>query len=174
MPSIKHAVAAAAVTMVMSTGASAQAFLGGAVGQGRVDTDLVDDRGTGGKVFGGYRFSTGVAVEATYFYYGKLTDPAGVSLPEGVSLEGTGLGLGLAYSAELNRVIGAVRAGWAENKVKLGGPLGSDSDRDGKPYLGVSLGYRVTPHISIDAAADFTKFDSEKIRLITLGATFWF
>ena len=168
MPSIKHAIAAAAVTMVMSTGASAQAFLGGAVGQGRLDTDLdVDNRATGGKVFGGYRFSTGVAVEATYFYYGKLKE-------SGVSLDGAGLGLGVAYSSEVDRVIGAVRAGWAENKLKLNGPLGSASDRDGKPYFGLGLGYKVTPHISIDATADFTKFDSESVRLITLGATFWF
>jgi len=173
---------AAALLASFAGGARAEVFIGGAIGEGHADIDLnIDKTATGGKVFGGYRFSNGFAVEATYFYYGKLSASG---LIEGRSasanLEGTAPALGVAYFDQSDRIVFVARAGIGRNKAELSGTVSgigsaSTSATSTRPYLGISVGYRINQNLSIDLAGDFTKFefmgDTGNTRLISLGLT---
>jgi len=94
------------VALDASAAAQVQFYAGGDVGLGRVDVDCseVDDcdkNAVGFKVYGGYRFDAGWAVEAGYFDWGKVTASgslASVGLPSTMfseSIESTGFGIGL-------------------------------------------------------------------------------
>src|SRR5690348_7295456 len=108
MRKLKQLAIATFILGSLAGGAQAQGFIGGAIGQSHVNVDLnIDKTATGAKVFGGYRFSNGLALEATYFYYGKLTE----SVPSAsASLEGTAPALGVAYFDESDKVVFAFRA----------------------------------------------------------------
>lgn len=73
---------AASLAMLAATAAQAQGYVGAAAGWAKTDADWADIRAeggtcdntsTGGKVYGGYKFTSNWAVELVYFDRGKVT-----------------------------------------------------------------------------------------------------
>jgi len=60
----------------------------------------------------------------------------------------------------------------------FGGFSVSDSENHTKAYYGLGVGYQLMPNLSLDAAADFSKWafdtDSGNARLLSLGVTLSF
>jgi OOP family OmpA-OmpF porin len=188
----------AALALAASAAAQAQFYAGGNVGLGRTDVDCseVDDcdkNAVGFKVYGGYRFDAGWAVEAGYFDWGKVT-ASGSLASEGLpstmlsgSIESTGFGIGLAYFLPIpGEWTGVVRFGAVQNRsrVDISDPTlsFSESNSDWFTYVGLGVGYRLTPQFAITAEADFSRtrwggggeYESDNVQLYSIGLRYAF
>ena len=164
---ISLSLAATALALAASA-ASAQVYVGGALGLSHQSTDCIgncDNSSVGYKLFGGYKFNQFVAIEGTYADYGdaKYSEP-GYS----ERLSGTSFGIGAAGFYDFHPRWTAVgRVGLASNKLKLSASDGfSTSESKIKPYFGLGVGFRVARMTTIEAGADFTRFelDNESAR----------
>jgi OmpA-OmpF porin, OOP family len=182
---MKKQVLLAVAALALSSVAAAQTY--GVISAGKSKHDLdcdgaatCDDSGTAFKLLGGYKFTPNFAVEGGYMSYGKTkAADTGISL----NLEVDGFGIGGAFHQDFATNWNfAARLGVAQMKAKArataGGISGSDSDSSAQPYGGLSLGYRFTKQLSLDAAWDFSraKVAGEKVdvRALSLGLTFDF
>lgn len=191
IPALKHLrpIVVAAAAVVCTPAALAQVYVGGSVGTTEANLDCsgtlgCNNDGNGGKVFAGYSFGNGLALEAVYQNFGKATstqDNAGT--PVVVELGSTGVGVGLAIGgAASDDWSFIVRVGMVRNKVgsRIAGATAGPSDglQSTQPYSGVSIGYRVTRKASIDLAFDGSRVKistgSYNVRAVGLGATLSF
>ena len=176
----KFAFAAAAVLSLAASVASAEPYVSGAVGASNYRLDEgcgwanCDTSPLGYRLIGGYRFGSGLSVEALYTDFGEM------DLSEygsGLKVKGTSFGVGLAASGEFSPLwSGVVRLGLTSNKLKAKGYgifYGSMDESDIRPYFGVGVGYNVTPGTTIELSADFTRFELEgeraDARLVSIG-----
>ncbi len=171
--------------LALSSSVFAQGYLGAAVGITKLSdsctgTTTCDDTDTGMKIFGGFKLMPNWGAELGYFDFGKTTATLGALSGE---LKATGIGAGVAFSGPLAPGWqGVARLGVARIKTKVSGTLGgitaSDSENHTKAYYGLGVGYQLWPNLSLDAAADFSKWkfdtDSGNARLLSLGVTYSF
>ena len=168
------------------TGAMAQSYVSGSVGQGSVDVDCAgiascDKKGTAFKVTGGYAYGNGISAELGYIDFGKakFTD-AGVN----ASASASGFSLGAAFEMPVAQdfTLGA-RLGIASLKTKISGSVSglgsaSVSETNAAPYYGFYGAYAVSKTTRIEFGADFSRgeFDGEKadVRALTAGLRFVF
>jgi OOP family OmpA-OmpF porin len=187
----KFVVALATVTAtLLSSGAHAQAYVGGAVGQSDINLDCsgvpnCETSDTGYKFFGGYKFTPNIAGEVTYFDWGKAggsaTSPFGTAE---ATVRGTGVGVGAAFFADFTpQWSGVARLGLASNKAKgearmNGAVLFSESQTKSTAYAGLGVSYAITKQLKIDGALDFSNLELEgekgNVRLFSIGLTFAF
>ena len=173
------AVAAVAVTLFSST-AFAESYVGGAIGQGRINLDCegaptCDNSDTGFKIFGGYKFMPNMAAEVTYFNFGKAK-AADTDLS--LSLKSSAFGVGVAFIGDFApQWSGVARVGIASVRVKadatLNGASGSESDSSTNAYVGFGLGYEISKGLSVTADIDLTRGkivgESGNLRMISVG-----
>jgi OOP family OmpA-OmpF porin len=168
-----------------SVGAHAEgAYVGLAAGGSQFNLDCVgttscDRSNTGFKLFGGYKLTDNVAVEAHYADYGKAKLSGTISgFDVTADVKMSGFGLGAAYLGDFTPDWnGVVRAGVARNKVKLEGAA-SDSQSKTKAYVGAGVGYKLTKEVALTAAVDYTEGeiggDKAKATLYTIGVNYNF
>ncbi|WP_457333826.1 porin family protein [Rhizobacter sp. P5_C2] len=181
----------ALIAMAGSVGAHAEGiYVGVAAGGTNVDVPCngindCDKSDTGFKLFGGYKLTENVAVEAHYADYGKAkVSGFGGGNPQAsgdAALTGFGFGVALLgdFATDWN---GVVRAGIARNKVKVSvtspGSSFSDSESKTKGYVGAGVGYKLTKEVSLTAAIDYTEGehngDKAKATLYTIGVNYSF
>jgi OOP family OmpA-OmpF porin len=169
--------------------AQAQPYVLLSAGSARLNVDCTgttscDSRGTGFKVMGGWKFLPSLAAEVGYFDYGKAKASAG-----GVTAEiaTTGFGAGVAFLQDISTDWNfAGRLGVASVKTKIsgtaGGASGSDSSTNTAPYAGLSIGYKLSKTVSIDAAWDLGRSKYAKngtdtsgnVNVLSLGVTMGF
>lgn len=164
---------------------SAPAFAGeGAHGFARAElgTSYINIEGDEGddnsySLRGGYFFNQNIGVEGFYTSYGEDSDG-------GVSAELDGFGLGVVGKTHfgpeadtgffLQGRAGVVRV---STDVAVSG-LGSASEDNTKPYLGVGAGYDFTPAFGLSLNYDYVKpnaFDTDmKVETFTFGGEFRF
>jgi hypothetical protein len=179
----------ALVFSAASGAAFAQPYVLLSAGTARLNADCTgttscDNRGTGFKVMGGYKFAPGLGVEAGYFDYGKSKASAG-----GVNAEisNTAIGAGVAFMQDIGSDWAfAGRLGIASVKTKISGNVGavsaSDSANNAAAYFGLSIGYKVSKSVSIDAAWDMGRSKYNKngadtagnINMLSVGVTLGF
>lgn len=166
------AAAAAAALLLASGNALAQVYLGGGLGPTSFDiecpgTSHCDTADSGYKLYGGYSFGNGLALEANYLDFGKAnadvsTYPYGTA---NVELRATAIGVGVAASGNFTSWLsGTARLGISQNKVRAKihyapWQVASDTQDKTAAYFGLALGFRVGPGVSFTAAADFTPFE---------------
>jgi OmpA-OmpF porin, OOP family len=148
-------------------------------------TTSCDKSNIGFKLFGGYKLTDNIAVEAHYADYGKAKlsgTISGVNVTADVRLSGFGAGVALMgdFTRDWN---GVVRAGIASNKLKRdrsasNGLSDFDSRTTVQGYLGAGLGYQLTRQISLNAAVDYTQgeYQGEMVNatLYTIGLNYNF
>lgn len=185
---IKH-IAAAAMAAFLAGGASAQVYVGGNFGVAKVsldcsDTLSCDTTDTAWKLYGGYKLDDTFAVEAGYIDFGqaKYTYDFDGDTVNG-KLTATGFTLAVAAHGQFTpEISGVARLGLAMLKTKVNESLGSlrvsDSESKARAYLGLGLGYAVTPKLNATVDADFStaKLAGEKgaVRSIGLGLAYKF
>lgn len=175
---------AAGVALLVGSGAQAQGYVGAAAGWTKLSADCseyaqCDKTGTGGKLYGGFKFANQLAVEATYFDWGKATGEVATASADGVSgrkvalavsnvatrrdeLRTTGFGVGVAYFMPFaTDWTGAARLGVAQNKGKatqsVAAVTESESKRSTQPYIGLGIGYNVSSNMTITGEVDFSR-----------------
>jgi OmpA-OmpF porin, OOP family len=167
----------------ISTAALAQTYVGITGGASRLDDcnssfDSCDKAAFGLKVYGGYKFTPNIALEAAYADLGKF-NASGPSGSFSGSTKLSAFSVGGAFFYELVPNVTAIaRLGLASGKVKLVADIPSKnfstSDTENKinPYLGVGLGYSLTPSWSINGTLDLNrmKFDGITKNTFMLGA----
>jgi OmpA-OmpF porin, OOP family len=171
--------------LAFSSAAFAQGYGGVALGVTKFSVDCggtstCDETDTGGKIFGGVKFTPNWGAELSYFDFGKANATLGAASSD---IKASAFGAGVAFSGVLNPGwTGVARLGLARVKTKvsvtIGGLTASDSENSTKAYYGFGIGYTVMPKLSIDAAADFSKWkfdtDSDNVRLLSIGLTYSF
>lgn len=199
---------AAGLALLVGSGAQAQGYVGAAAGWTKLNVDCsgttaCDTTSTGGKLYGGFKFASQLAVEATYFDWGKATAEADLSSLAGLSgrkvalavsgpvggleLRTTGVGVGMAYFMPFaNTWTGVARLGVAQNKGKLTGTLGGGSEtvstRSTQPYVGLGIGYNFSSNLTVTGEADFSRVkygaegetQTDRVQMYTLGLRFSF
>lgn len=180
--------AIALALMATTVAAQAEGYAGfsGGITSANIDcagTSSCDNSGTGGKVFGGFRLATGLGFEAFYASFGdaKATVPTGFG-PVNAKISSRSMGVALSFEAPLtpSLAVGS-RLGIASNRSKIsasGAAAGSEDESSTSSFFGLQLSWKVSPTVSLDLTADFSRFelfgDSYNTRLFGGGFTFRF
>jgi len=199
---------AAGTALMAATAVNAQGYAGAGAGPARIDIDCggatsCDKSSTGYKLYGGYQFGGGFAVEGVYFNWGKAKaggtlvindDVLGtITVNNGkVDIKADGFGAGIAYFFPVTpQWAPVVRLGIVRNKAKssasgtvVAGELtetvsGSVTDNYTAPYFGFGIGYKFMPNLTLTGEVDFSKVkyaEGEKAntRLVTVGVRYSF
>ncbi|MEY4561523.1 MAG: hypothetical protein RLZZ618_800 [Pseudomonadota bacterium] len=176
----KIALIVAASAAIFSSASFAQGYVGGALARTALDLDCdgtvsCEESATGFKLFGGYAFGNGFAVEGSYISFGTQN----VRALNSVDFKAHSFGIGAAYRYNFTpKWQAAARLGLARNTFKTSDVAGTESESKIQPTFGIGGSYKVLPKLSIDASLDFTrfKFDGETraASLLGVGATFSF
>jgi OmpA-OmpF porin, OOP family len=179
----------ALATLAFSAAASAQVYAVVSAGVSQHDVDCsgttsCDKSGTAFKIMGGYKFMPNLAGEVGYMDFGKTKVSVGST---NLDINVSGFGAGVAFHGDFSpNWVGVARLGLAQVETKLTasvpGASASDSDDNANVYGGLSIGYRVSKSVSIDAAWDFTRGkynkngldESGNVNAFSLGMTFSF
>lgn len=198
----------AGVALAGATAVNAQGYAGGGVGPARIDIDCTDTTScdkssTGFKLYGGYQFGGGLAVEGVYFNWGKAKAGGTLEINDDVfgtitvndakvQIKAYGVGAGIAYFFPVTpQWTPVVRLGIVRNKAKssasgtvVSGEVtetvsGSVTDNYTAPYFGFGIGYKVMPTLTLTGEIDFSKVkyaEGEKAntRLVTVGVRYSF
>jgi OmpA-OmpF porin, OOP family len=166
----------------------AQGYVGGGLGWTNISVDCsgldqCDKSGTGGKLYGGYRFANQFAVEAVYINWGKATGSMtegflagpGLAVPleaspimvtSDLELKTTGIGIGVAYFMPFStNWDGVARLGVMRNDGKLRLTASAkgftesltETKKATFAYFGLGVGYKLTPNLAITGEADFSR-----------------
>lgn len=178
----------AALLATAAAGASAQAYVSGAVGVGRANVDCsgtssCDKTDTAFKLVGGYGFGNNLSAELGYISFGKIKGAEGGASGE---VKNQGISLDVAYRIPVSQAVDfTLRGGIINMKTKasvaFGGQSGSASDTNVAPHVGVAVGYAVAPNVKLDAGLDFSRSKFKNVSdlkgnlfAFTVGATFAF
>lgn len=178
------ATVAAALALAASQ-ASAQAYLGGSIGQSDIDEQITTGLITGGSVdgkdsafkfFGGYMFNRHFGLEAAYVDLGELSYSGnflGTPVTGGtVELSGVSVSaLGAVPIGERFSIFGKIGLFmWdAEARDTTGGLPFSASDEGTDLAFGVGLGYHFTPHLGVRAEWEMLTTDDADSSLLSVG-----
>jgi len=197
----------AAIASPLAMAADPTWYLGGNIGQSRPDLDegrianqvlgpglavtsSHDDRDTGAKLFGGYRFHRNFAIEGGYFDLGKVGFSA-TTIPAGTftgSLRVKGLNLdtvGILPMGEKFSAFGRIGVTYARTRDTFSGTGAAivlnpnPSERDWGYKLGLGLQYDFTPRFGARAEVERYRVNDavggySNINLISVGLVYLF
>ena len=175
----------AAALAVAASHASAQAYLGGSIGQSDIDDQITTGLITGGsvdgkdsafKIFGGYMFNRHFGLEATYVDLGEVRYSGNFfGLPvSGGRLAVTGLNisaLGALPIGERFSVFGKIGLFmWEAEASDTTGGVPFSARQDGTdPSFGIGLGYQFTRNLGVRAEWEMFTTDDAESSLVTVG-----
>jgi OOP family OmpA-OmpF porin len=165
----KNSIAAALIFagIALSAGASAQTYVGGALGQARWDIDCAgtttcDRSDTAYKFLIGYDFTQIWGIEANYFALGTVT-------ASDATFKGSFIGKGLDFSGvvktpRLKGFAGFAKLGLSyvrgESGVSVGSVSGSLSKSSAQPLFGLGVTYLIGDNTSVRA-----EYERRKVKL---------
>lgn len=179
--------------LLAATQASAQAFIGGSIGQSDVDESIttglitsgvVDGKDTGFKVFGGYMFNRNIGVEAAYVDLGEVSYSGrfGAALVTGGKVEVTGFNIAALGSFPINEqfsVFGKIGLFiWDVEASDVTGGVPFSAKNDGTDIsFGLGVGYNFTRNLGVRAEWERFKVelaDKADADLISIGIVWRF
>ncbi|MFN4267159.1 MAG: outer membrane beta-barrel protein [Aquabacterium sp.] len=181
---IKH-IAAAAMVAFLAGGASAQVYVGGALGTSKLSascsgTTSCDTSDGAWKLYVGNALNDTWAVEVAYLDFGKAKRSDGVAADQIKASALVAAAAGRWSFAQDWSAMGRLGLAYARASYRYAEPGFSFSESDSKikAYVGLGLAYSVTPNLSLTLDADFTTAevldDSGALRAVTLGAAYRF
>jgi OmpA-OmpF porin, OOP family len=167
--------------------AMAQTYVGITGGPTRANIDCegatsCDKTGFGLKVYGGYKFTPNLALEGSYADLGRAK-VSGYSPALGkdffTAQRSTALSIGGAFFYEFVPNFTAIgRLGLASGKLKITTEQWGDSDTKINPYVGVGVGYSLTPALSVNGTLDINRFkyrgDAQNVFMLGAGVSYGF
>jgi OmpA-OmpF porin, OOP family len=145
-----------------------------------------DESDSSFKVFGGYRFTRHLAIEAAYVDLGTLSATgsfAGNAFSNNTEITGVTLqAVGIATLGDRFSLMGRIGAlFWDMNTSSTVGPFHRSTGDDGVDLaLGVGAQFTITPHFGIRADLDYypelgnSNTGEETVRAVTFGIVFLF
>jgi len=185
-------IAVAGLLTAMMAAASAQVYVGGAIGQARVnlsceDFELGCDKSdTGHKLYVGYKFNPMVAIEGAYVNFGKATrrfTESGDNVTQKLESTGPIVAAVFRYAAHPQlSLVGRVGVSFLSTKFDQSPPTyaysGSTTDESVQGYFGFGIEFAMTKNLRLTADADFTTAEvmDEKgsVRLLSMGLQYGF
>jgi OOP family OmpA-OmpF porin len=191
--SMKKILAASAIALsgtLAATQASAQAFIGGSLGQSDIDDEIttglitsgtVDGKDTGWKLFGGYMFNQHFGVEGAYVDLGEVSYSGDFngSPVTGGNVEVSGFNIAAIGSYPINEqfsVFGKIGLFlWdAEASDTTGGAPFSAKEDGTDISFGLGVGYNFTRNLGVRAEWELFKTDDADASLISIGVLWRF
>ena len=155
-------------------------YVGGGLGAGGINVDCsgtnkCDRVDVGGKLYGGYKLTNGLAFEGSYINYGKAKRTTDGSPTDNVKVDG--FGVGIAMFGDVDQLNFSGRLGFATNRGK--DDLMHASSSKTKLTAGVGVGFALTSQLSLQAAFDLSEAnwgnnENGTVHLITVGAAYQF
>jgi OOP family OmpA-OmpF porin len=177
-------------TALAASQASAQAYLGGSIGQSDIDDEITsglitsgsaDGKDTAFKIFGGYMFNRNFGVEGAYVDLGEVSYSGffGAAPVTGGSVEVTGLNISAIGAYPVNEqfsVFGKIGLFmWeAEASDTTGGAPFSASDDGADVSFGVGVSYNFTRNLGVRAEWEMFKTDDADATLLSVGVVWRF
>lgn len=171
-----------AVALAVPAGVVAQesgAYLGGALGQTRftewcdAGTTACDDRDSGWKLFGGYRFNRYFALEGSYIDWGEVTASVGAV---NVAADQRSFGLAALGSLQLGprfSVFGKLGLLSTEQETRRINPNPSTFQRDETElHYGVGATYSLTPNWMV--RGEWENTEKLKVQMLSIGVEYRF
>lgn len=182
-----------AALLVAAGGASAQAYVGGAIGKSHTNVDTTGTTSsevsdTGKKIYAGYGFNQNIALEVGYIDFGKA-EFTGSVYPYGVlktDLKSKAAYVAGVFRGEFGAGFGGVaRLGLANVKTTATSTqvatsvTGSLSETSGQALFGLGLEYSITKNFKVTGDVEFTNSadiagESGTLRLLSVGARYAF
>lgn len=176
--------------LLAATQASAQAFIGGSLGQSDTDETIttglitsgpVDGKDTGFKVFGGYMFNRNLGVEAAYVNLGEVSYSGsfGPFPVVGGKVELTGFNIAALGSFPINEqfsVFGKLGLFiWDVEASDVTGGVPFSAKTDGTDIsFGLGVGYNFTRNLGVRAEWERFKLDEADSDLLSIGIVWRF
>ncbi|MGH8692495.1 MAG: outer membrane beta-barrel protein [Burkholderiales bacterium] len=181
--------------VLAATQASAQAFVGGSIGQSDIENSIatsgpngplitsgtVDGKDTAFKVFGGYMFNQHFGVEGAYVNLGEASySGTFFGLPvTGGTVEVTGLNVAALGSYPVTpefSVFGKIGLFvWESNASDTTGGLPFSNTADGTDLsFGIGVGYSFTRNLGVRAEWERFKLDNVDADLLSIGLVYKF
>lgn len=180
-----------ALALALSGMASAENYIGAAIGSSSIDIDCgspasCDKGDTGFKLYGGFDVArrasiNGLALEVGYIDFGKATASFG---PARANVEVSAVTFAAALRGQFTPAMAGVARlglGYVEGKASgtvAGFAAGSESSSELKLYGGLGLEYTLNKQFKLVGAADFTTYEtghnSGSASLISIGAQYGF
>jgi OOP family OmpA-OmpF porin len=176
--------------LLPATQASAQAFVGGSIGQSDIDSDItqglitsgsVDGKDTAFKVFGGYMFNRHFGIEGAYVDLGEVSysgDFFGSPVTGGkVEVSGFNVAaLGSYPITEQFSVFGKIGLFiWEAEASDTTGGVPFSAKEDGTDIsFGVGVGYNFTRNLGVRLEWERFKLDEADADLISVGVAWRF
>jgi OmpA-OmpF porin, OOP family len=171
-----------ALALAAPAGVAAQEngpYLGGALGQTRFTewcdpgTTTCDDKDSGWKLFGGYRFNRHFALEGTYVNWGEVTASVG---PVNVAAEQRSYGLAVLGSLPLGpqfAVFGKLGILSTEQETRRINPNPSTFQRDETElHYGVGASYALTSNWAV--RGEWENTEKLKVQMLSIGVEYRF
>lgn len=185
MISIHKTIALAAAALACATAQAGGAYVGGTIGTTRAHVGLPtgytsqDKSDNGFRLYGGLKLSEQLSAEVGYFDLGKTTQRRNTVVDEQATTAWT---FGLAWRQPVYAQLFAVgRVGLASLHGKLESTTAANNKEGDKirAYLGLGLGYAITPQIDVQGSWDFMRSGLEgqgtrRIDLFGVGVTYAF
>lgn len=188
---IRNIIAAAAFALtVASTHASAQAYLGGSIGQSDVDEEVasslitsgsVDGKDTAWKLFGGYMFSRNLGIEGAYVDLGEVSYSGEFfGLPvTGGKVGITGFSIAALGNLPINEqfsVFGKLGLFlWEAEASDITGGVPFSDKTDGTDLMfGIGLAYQFTRNLGVRAEYEMFAADEADAGLVSVGIVWRF
>jgi OOP family OmpA-OmpF porin len=176
-----------ALALAVPAGVSAQEsgpYLGGAIGQTRftewcdAGTTICDDRDSGWKLFGGYRFNRYFALEGSYIDWGEVT--ATVPLPAGppahVAASQKSYGIAAVGSLQLGpqfSVFGKLGILSTEQETRRVSPSPRTIQRDeSELHYGVGAAYSLSSNWAL--RGEWENTEKLKVQMLSIGVEYRF
>jgi hypothetical protein len=159
--------------LLLSSAASAQGYLGIAIGSAHQKIDCsgtvsCDTKDKGRKLYGGYKLSSIVALELSYIDFGRVNFQIGDVVLR-YTAGSTSIG-GAVFLPLLSRLTGVARLGVSSSKAEVSDSRDnfyeSTSQTHTNPYVGLGLGFSITPTLSLTGS-----FDRARIKFNGASAT---
>lgn len=171
-----------ALALAAPAGVAAQesgAYLGGAIGQARFTewcdpgTSACDDKDSGWKLFGGYRFNRYFALEGSYINWGEVTASVGAV---NVAAEQRSFGLAALGSLQLGprfSVFGRLGLLSTEQETRRINPNPTTVQRDETElHYGVGVSYGLAQNWAM--RGEWENTEKLKVRMLSIGVEYRF
>lgn len=183
--------AVVAISLIMPGVAAAQAqpgsggYIGGSIGQMEAEGDCepgfsCDFKDTAWKIFGGYRFSRYLAVEATYGDWGDIsvsTSVAGTPINVTGDIQSFGVaavGM-LPIGGDHLSLFGKAGIAYTKRELRATAPgfsFPNEKDNETELHFGFGALFNLTPNFSL--RGEWERLDDSEVNILSIGLQFRF
>ena len=166
----------AASTIMLVPAAFAEFYVGGAIGQARinerVDGVRVKDDSTSWRIYGGYDFNEYIGIEGGYLDIGEISDTV-----QAVRIRAEADGWTVAAVGNLplsERWSVHAKAGYYfwDGRASAAGVVSNDSGSD--PFVGLGVAYNLSDNAEINLGVDYYNVDDLEPLIGAIGFSFRF